>query len=76
VVQNFVFDVNQIERFERGQFFTRHHRRNRIADVAYAIGAKRLFILADRNDSVFNRQILSGKDEMNKRPDALLPAMH
>ncbi len=38
-----------------------------IADMANVIGAERLLVLTDRNNSVLDRQIFPGENEINAR---------
>ncbi len=60
--EDFVFDVNEMQSFGRDEFFARDDGGDRISDVAHMIDAKCLLVLTDRQDSVFNRQILSGEN--------------
>ena len=57
-VQRFILDFDQIHRIEGDVFIDRRNGRDRIADEAHFVDAERVFVLADRQDAVRNRQDL------------------
>ena len=65
--QDFVLDVDQVQSLERGQLFARDDGSDRISDVAHVIDAKRLLVLADRQNSVLDGHVFSGENQIHAR---------
>ena len=65
--EDFIVDINQVERFEGRKFLARDDGGDGISDVAHAINAKSLLVLADRKNSVLDRDVFAGKHEINSR---------
>src|SRR5205085_5984812 len=64
-LEPFVFDFDQIHRLERRVFVNSGDSGNRVANHTDFIDAERVFVLADRQYAVRNRQIASGNDGYN-----------
>ncbi len=65
--EDFVVDVDEIERFEGGEFFAGDDRSYGVADVAHVIDAKGLLILTHRENAVCDGNVLACEDEVNAR---------
>ena len=59
-VERFVFDFDQVHRIEGDVFINRRDRGDRIADEANLVDAERVFVLADGQNAVGNRQVFAG----------------
>ena len=67
VASEFVFDVDEIQRFEGGEFVAGDDRGHGIADEPDVIDAERVLVLADGKDAVFDGDVFAGEDEMHAR---------
>ena len=65
--QRLTLDVDQIQRLERGELVARDHGRDRIADEPYAVDGEGVFVLADRQNAVWDGDVLAGEHEVNTR---------
>src|SRR6266404_5163437 len=63
--EDFVLHLNQIESFKRDQLFAGDYRGHWIADMADAVEAKRLFVLADRKNAIFDGEIFASEYEVD-----------
>jgi len=63
--QRLVLDVDEVERFERGQLVARDHRGDRVADEAYAADRERVLVLAHREDAVGNGEVGAGQHQVD-----------
>src|SRR2546430_745619 len=60
--QDFIVDVDQVERFEGRQLLARDDRSDGISNVPHVVDAKSLFVLADGKNSVLDRNIFPRQD--------------
>src|SRR6202790_325270 len=60
-----VFDVDEIEGFEGGEFFASDYGGYGIADVTNVIDAEGLLVLTDGEDAVFDGDIFAGEDQID-----------
>ncbi len=66
-MQPLILDLDQVEGLAGGQLVAGNHERDRIADESDAVDGQGVFVLADRQDAIRNRQVAPGQDEMNAR---------
>ena len=63
--QDFIVDVDQVERFEGRQLLARDDRSDGISNVPHTIDAKSLFVLADGKNSVLDGNVLARKNQIH-----------
>ena len=61
-LQRFVFDLNQIHRVECNILIDGRNSRHRVADKAHLVDTQRVFILTNRKNTVWDRQVFSRND--------------
>ena len=66
-VKNPVSNLDEIQRLGRRLLVLRHHRRDRIADVAHVLGCQRILVLSHGKDAEGHREIFAGQYEMYSR---------
>src|SRR4030095_8267004 len=64
-VERFVLNLDQIHGIEGDVFIDSCHGRDGIADETYFVDAKSVFVLTNREDAIWNRQILTRDNSKN-----------
>ena len=65
--QDFIIDIDQVQRLESCQLLARDDGSDGISDVPHAVDAKGLLVLADRENSVLDGNVFPREHEIHSR---------